>query len=113
MGTYSELVESLEKCVEACSNCAASCLNEEDVQTMTTCIKLDLDCADACQLALNLLARNSNHAKSAVEFCKYICAPSMGVLLFLSNKVPLKFCAKEKDDAMIRIVKNTTFFIFR
>lgn len=73
MDVYSELVESLEDCVAACNNCAASCLNEDDVQMMTECIKLDLDCADTCNLTLKLLARDSHHKMSIVEICKEIC----------------------------------------
>lgn len=73
MDVYSELVESLESCVAACNNCAASCLNENEVQSMTECIKIDLDCADVCHLTLKLLARDSKHVASAVELCKNIC----------------------------------------
>lgn len=73
MDVYSELVESLEICVAVCNNCVASCLDEENVQSMTECIKLDLDCADACHLTLKLLARDSNHAMVAVKMCRDIC----------------------------------------
>lgn len=74
MDVYSELVESLENCVAACNNCAASCLDEDNIESMTECIKLDLDCGDACHLTLKLLARDSNHAIAMVELCKDICA---------------------------------------
>lgn len=73
MDVYSELIESLENCVAACNNCAVSCLNEENVHAMTECIKLDLDCADVCHMALKLLARDSNHAVSVVQLCLSIC----------------------------------------
>lgn len=74
MDVYSELVESLENCVAACNNCASSCLDEDNVQAMRMCIKLDLDCADVCHMALKLLARDSNHAASVVVLCMGICA---------------------------------------
>lgn len=74
MDVYSELVESLENCVAACHNCAASCLEEENVYSMRECIKLDLDCADVCHMALKLLARDSSHAVSVVKLCMGICA---------------------------------------
>lgn len=73
MDVYSQLVESLENCIAACNNCAASCLDEDNVQAMINCIKLDLDCADVCQIALKLLARDSRHANSVIELCKEIC----------------------------------------
>ncbi|REL32936.1 four-helix bundle copper-binding protein [Rhodohalobacter sp. SW132] len=74
MDIHNELLESLENCVKACNYCAASCLDEENVQPMTDCIKLDLDCADSCHLALKLLVRNITPAVSIIEFCKEICA---------------------------------------
>ena len=74
MDVYSDLVESLENCVAACNNSAASLLEEEDVAAMTDSIKLDLDCADVCQMALKLLARDSNHAAKVIELCEDICA---------------------------------------
>lgn len=74
MDVYSELVESLERCLTACNNCAVSSLEEEHVQSMTDCIKLNLDCADICDISLKLLARDSNQSTSAVQLCKNICA---------------------------------------
>lgn len=73
MEIYSDLIESLENCVASCNNCAASCLREENVKALAICIKLNLDCADACHLAFKLLARDSNHAVSVVELCKNLC----------------------------------------
>lgn len=74
MEIYSELIESLENCVASCNNCAASCLGEDNVKALAGCIRLNLDCADTCHLALKLMARDSNHAASVVELCKDICS---------------------------------------
>lgn len=40
---------------------------------MAQCIKLDLDCADICQLAANMMARNSEYAKEICRLCAQIC----------------------------------------
>lgn len=74
MDIRSELIESLEKCVTACNHCAASCLDEENVKAMADCIKLDLDCADVCQMTLKLLVRDNTSAITIVQFCSDICA---------------------------------------
>lgn len=74
MDVYSELVESLENCDAVCNNCAVSSLNEKDSRALTNCIKLNLDCADVCHLALRQLARNSKYAVLIVEICMKICA---------------------------------------
>jgi len=73
MDVYSELVDSLEKCDAACNNCAISSLDEDDRKPMSDCIKLSLECADVCHLALRLLARDSTHAVSTVKLCMTIC----------------------------------------
>ncbi len=56
------LIEILNTCISACSYCAIACLEEEDVNMLKNCIKLNLDCADICGLAVSLLARSSAHA---------------------------------------------------
>lgn len=73
MGIYSELVESLEKCSAACKNCAISSLQDVDRKPMSTCIKLNLHCAELCHLALSLLERDSDQASSAVKLCMAMC----------------------------------------
>jgi len=76
MEVYSELVESLKNCDAACKNCAISCVEEEDIEKMSNCIKLNLHCAEVCHLALSLVIRDSEYAESAVELCINICAES-------------------------------------
>ena len=73
MEVCSELVESLEKCDAACNNCAISSLENMDRKPMSNCIKLNLHCAEVCQLALRLLAGNSSQVVSAVELCMALC----------------------------------------
>ncbi len=42
-----ECVEACFHCPQTCTACADACLGEQDVQSFTRCIRLDLDCADA------------------------------------------------------------------
>ena len=68
-----DLIQELVDCAAACQSCSDQCLDEENVAMMTTCIRLDRDCADACTLALNFVARGSSSAQQAVSFCAALC----------------------------------------
>lgn len=74
MNTYEKIIDSLSDCVEACESCATLCLEEDNVKKMTGCIKLDLDCAEICALAVKLLSRDSQYAKSIISLCADACA---------------------------------------
>jgi hypothetical protein len=67
------LLEALNSCAAACNYCAVACLDEPDVKMLTTCIKLDMDCAAICQLTASFVARNSKHAGHLKKECAEIC----------------------------------------
>lgn len=47
---YKKCIEACYLCATACDNCAASCLDEENLEMMRECIKLDIQCANICRL---------------------------------------------------------------
>lgn len=67
------LLEALTNCAAACNHCAMACLDERDVKMLARCIKLDLDCADICQLTAKLLSRDSEHAIHLLKECAEVC----------------------------------------
>ncbi len=67
------LIEALEKCAAACNHCSTACLDEQDVSMMARCIKLDMDCAQICQLAASFVSRGSEHAQHILNECAEIC----------------------------------------
>ena len=67
------LIEALEKCAATCNHCSTACLDEPDVSMMARCIKLDMDCAQICQLAASFVARGSEHAQHILNECAEIC----------------------------------------
>src|ERR1700745_3815202 len=69
----SKLLEILAECTTACNNCLAACLAEPDVKNMLECIKLDLDCAQICQLTSAFISRNSDHARHLMKECSEVC----------------------------------------
>ncbi|SFS04328.1 four-helix bundle copper-binding protein [Sphingomonas jatrophae] len=62
-------------CALFCTSCADACLAED--MDMTTCIRLDLDCAEACAAAARVLARQTATDETArraiVEACIAAC----------------------------------------
>ena len=42
---YRSLLDALARCVAACEYCADACLDEDNVQMMVPCIRLDRDCS--------------------------------------------------------------------
>ena len=68
-----ELLKALNICTAECNHCATACLDEQDVKVLARCIKLDIDCADICQLTASLVARGSEHANHLLKECAEVC----------------------------------------
>jgi hypothetical protein len=59
---FKSCIDACNDCALACDHCASACLKEKDVASMARCIQLDLDCAQACRLAVAYMARGSEFA---------------------------------------------------
>lgn len=70
---YQDCIAACHACVVACNHCAACCLQEADVKPMARCIALDMDCAQACQLAIAFMAGGSELVGAACSFCAEVC----------------------------------------
>ncbi|MFT3681362.1 MAG: four-helix bundle copper-binding protein [Ferruginibacter sp.] len=70
---YRDLIEQLSECAMVCNHCASACLQEKNVEMLSACIRLDLDCADICTLAARMLARGSQHGIHLLTECREIC----------------------------------------
>ncbi len=68
-----QLVSVLHECVAACQHCINACLQENNVKIMTTCIRLDMDCADVCALTAQFVSRHSVYTKHIIKDCIEIC----------------------------------------
>jgi hypothetical protein len=71
--TSSQLIATLAECADACNACSTACLTEKDVAKMADCIKLDMDCAQICQVTAAFISRNSAHAGHLMKECAEIC----------------------------------------
>ena len=67
------LIDALTSCVAECNHCTAACLEEKDVKMLARCIKLDIDCAEICNLAISFVSRGSEHAEHVLHECAEIC----------------------------------------
>ena len=52
-------IEECYSCAQTCTSCADACLAEDNIKSLTQCIRLDLDCADVCNITGQ--DRNSSH----------------------------------------------------
>ncbi|MGV3654041.1 MAG: four-helix bundle copper-binding protein [Noviherbaspirillum sp.] len=70
---FQSCIEACNACAIACDHCAASCLQEADPKPMARCIALDIDCAQACRLAVGYMARGSEMAGIFCQACAEVC----------------------------------------
>ena len=70
---YLDCIQLCYRCAAACEYCASSCLREENVNAMSKCIQLDMECATVCRTAAQLMSLNSDHANAACQLCADIC----------------------------------------
>lgn len=53
-------IEACLACEQACTACADACLAEEEIERLTRCIRLDLDCSDICSATGRVLSRHTD-----------------------------------------------------
>lgn len=70
---YHKYIETCIACATACNHCAVACLEEEDVQQLTKCIRLDLECAIICRTTAELLSVASVYSQQICKICADIC----------------------------------------
>ena len=70
---HKELISILNACAIECNRCTIACLEEENINMLEKCIKLDIDCAEMCHLAVSFLARDSEHTEHILPECAELC----------------------------------------
>ena len=76
-------VDALLECAEACTACADACLSEEMIDDLRTCIRLNMDCADICEVTARVVSRHTG------------ADPSMGIALLQACVLACRACAQE------------------
>ena len=70
---YHDCIEACVACLVACEMCSDACLDEKDVKMMAQCIRLDRDCADACDAAIRAMSRGGPLAPQLCRACAEAC----------------------------------------
>src|SRR5260370_17881152 len=50
-------IEECLDCAASCTACADACLGESDLLELNRCVRLNLDCADACEATGRIVTR--------------------------------------------------------
>ena len=77
-GLLVRCIEACYDCSESCTQCADDCLGEESVQELTTCVRLNLDCADICTATGRVVGRRTGYdpavtsavLRACIEACR-------------------------------------------
>jgi hypothetical protein len=70
---FMDCIDACVACAIACSHCATSCLGEENVGSMTKCIRLDLECAAICRAAAEVMSLGSDYSAHLCRICADVC----------------------------------------
>jgi hypothetical protein len=71
-------IETCSDCAESCTQCADDCLGEEIVQELTTCIRLNLDCADICATTGRVVSRRTGYDAAVTGALLRACIAACG-----------------------------------
>ena len=72
-----ECLRACHDCAASCTVCADACLAEDMVKELVRCIRLNLDCADVCEITGRVLARqtepDTSLLRAQLEACARAC----------------------------------------
>lgn len=66
-------VQRAINCQIACNMCFDACLEENDVNMLTDCIRRDRECADICGIAVDFVSRKGTLTTEILDACIKSC----------------------------------------
>ena len=75
-GLLIRCIEACHDCAESCTQCADDCLGEEGVAELTTCIGLNLNCADVCAATGRVVSRQTGSDANVTSAVLLACIAS-------------------------------------
>ena len=75
---YRQCIDACLNCAALCNYCASSCLQEKEVDRLTHCIQLDIECAAVCYTAAQLMSLGSSQAEKYCQICADFCNECAG-----------------------------------
>ncbi len=70
---YQECINACHDCAVMCAHCATECLKENDVQRLSICIQLDMECAAICRSAAEVMSMGSPYSERMCDVCADVC----------------------------------------
>jgi hypothetical protein len=70
----SRCIDACHDCAQACTSCADACLGEKSVAELTQCIRLNLDCADLCDVTAAVATRRTGSNEGIIKRMLEVCA---------------------------------------
>ncbi|WP_291618042.1 four-helix bundle copper-binding protein [Bradyrhizobium sp.] len=67
-------IEECYSCAQTCTSCADACLGEDKVQSLTQCIRLNMDCADICNITGRIATRRTGSDEEMIRRMLDACA---------------------------------------
>ncbi|WP_407157479.1 four-helix bundle copper-binding protein [Bradyrhizobium sp. STM 3557] len=67
-------IEECYSCAQTCTSCADACLAEDNVKMLTQCIRMDLDCADICNITGRIATRRTGSDEEMISRMLDACA---------------------------------------
>ncbi|ARQ00067.1 four-helix bundle copper-binding protein [Pseudorhodoplanes sinuspersici] len=67
-------IEECYSCAQTCTSCADACLAEDKVKDLTQCIRLNLDCADICNITGRIVTRRTGSDEEMMHRMLDSCA---------------------------------------
>jgi len=75
--TVTRCIEACYDCAQTCTACADACLGETAIKPLLQCIRLNLDCAEICEVTGSIATRrtetNDAVIRSVLETCIVAC----------------------------------------
>lgn len=67
-------IEECYSCAQTCTSCADACLAEDNVRSLAQCIRLNLDCADVCNITGRMATRRTGSDEEMIRRMLDACA---------------------------------------
>ena len=67
-------IEECYSCAQTCTSCADACLAEDMARQLTQCIRMNLDCADVCNITGRLATRRTGSDEELLRRMLDTCA---------------------------------------
>lgn len=75
--TLASCIAACAACAQSCTACADACLGEQQIDMLRRCIRLNLDCADACTTTERILSRQVQPPmelfRTQLQLCALAC----------------------------------------